>query len=191
MKKHCHPKTVSSNDNFVPNQFHPTNAKARRVGAQRVGARRGGTMRGGSSFFFFFLFRSIFRFFSSLGCFLVDLWPRVAAMDHHNCEFGLLRGHFVRALVANCWTTCSKSKPLLLSKVHVAVEALGYCSPTSHVLTQASNTTGCRWSSTVQGFPRFHKMTPGSPNAQFGWSMAANCGHNSTKRPRSEEKSET
>ena len=28
-----------------------------------------------------------------------------------------------------------------------------------------------------------HKMTPGSPNAQFGWSMAATRGHNSSRRP--------
>ena len=33
------PKTVSSNDTFIQNQFHPKIARARRVGARRVGAR--------------------------------------------------------------------------------------------------------------------------------------------------------
>ena len=31
--------------------------------------------------------------------------------------------------------------------------------------------------------PGFHKMTTGSLNAQFGWSLAATRGHNSTRRP--------
>ena len=31
--------------------------------------------------------------------------------------------------------------------------------------------------------PRFHKTTPKSPHAQFGWSEAATRGHNSTRRP--------
>ena len=39
--------------------------------------------------------------------------------------------------------------------------------------------------------PGFHTMTPGSPNAQFGWSTASNPGHKSTRRPqRVKEKSE-
>ena len=33
----------------------------------------------------------------------------------------------------------------------------------------------------------FHKMTSGSPNAQFGWAMALNSSHNAMRRPTERE----
>ena len=40
-------------------------------------------------------FTGPFSLFSLSGGLLVGLWPRVAAMDHANCAFGLLWGHIV------------------------------------------------------------------------------------------------
>ena len=71
-------KTVSSNDTFIPNPFqigplppldlpHPNRPKIRA----------------------FFPLPPHFRSIFCLGCILVDLWPRVAAMNHPNCAFGL------------------------------------------------------------------------------------------------------
>ena len=63
-------------------------------GLQRVGGPKGG----GPKFRVFPSLRPkfvLFLSFSLSGGLLVELWSRAAAMDHLNCAFGLLLGHFV------------------------------------------------------------------------------------------------
>ena len=61
-----------------------------------MGPRGWGTQTGGGpKFRVFSLSRQHFRFFFLSEGLLVELWPRVGAMDFSNCAFGLVWGHFV------------------------------------------------------------------------------------------------
>ena len=91
-----------------------------------VADRRGwwGPKGGGPKFCVFPLSRPIFAVFFSLGGLFVELWPRVAAVDHPNCAFGLLWGYFVRTPAAykppgpaftSSWTVrCSFLMPVVI-----------------------------------------------------------------------------
>ena len=74
-----------------------------RWGPEGLGPKGGGARRVGSPTFralFFTLPPQVSFFLPSLGCLLVDLWPGFEAVDHPNCAFLLLCGHFVEAPAA-------------------------------------------------------------------------------------------
>ena len=111
---HFHPKTVSSTDTFVqklfhPKFFHPKSARNKRVRTQKDGDQKGwgpkpekvaprrvrapnmAPRRVGleGSAFFFPLPPHVSFFLPLSGGLLVEMWPRVAAVDNPNCAFGL------------------------------------------------------------------------------------------------------
>ena len=103
---HCHPETVSPKSVSTNDSFNQKNGRVetskgglaywgpegwgRTVGPQRVGPR---------NFAFLITLPSRVRLFSLSKNLLVELWPRVVAMDHPNCAFGLFWGHFVSWVV--------------------------------------------------------------------------------------------
>ena len=100
--RHFHPKTGSSTDIIDQIPFHPNTVSSKFISFNLVRFSWLPLSPAPSSpdpqiFALFFLFCAPFSlfFFSLSGGLLVELWPRVAAMDHPHCAFGLLWDHFL------------------------------------------------------------------------------------------------